>query len=54
MHVKTQLDFKLTFVVFNGISVFYLVVKHNRMASIKPSLPLCFMGCSIDKHLLKC
>lgn len=49
-----QLSFKLTFVVFDGISLFYVVVKHNGMASIKTSFPLCFMGCSIDKRLLKC
>jgi len=40
--------------VFDGISAVYLVVKHNWMASIKTSLPLCFMGCSVDKHLLQC
>ena len=51
---KEELDFKLAFIVFDGISVFYLVVKHNGMASIKTSLPVCFMGCSFDKHLMKC
>lgn len=40
--------------MFDGISVFYFIVKHNGMASIKASLPVCFMGFSVDKHLLKC